>query len=127
MDAQRFSSSSEMRGTDWVLCGVLTVNFALLVLSFVPAFSGFGYDLGVAVRWWRGYRLDGWRPDFVWMCASTAMVLCVCLLRAFVAIVVGGPSRTRKRGARSGASFLCWVWVACFFVLYLPNVAAHLF
>ena len=103
------------------------MNFVLLVLSFIPAFSGYGPEPGVADRLWDAYRLDGFRADVVWMCLSTAFVLCVCLLRAYLVIVVGGPRWTKERGARRTTSILCWVWLGCFVFLYMPNTAAHMF
>jgi hypothetical protein len=127
MDAERSVSDAEMNASDWVLRGILAVNFLLLVLSFIPAFSGYGPEPGMADRLWGNYRLDGWRADVVWMCLSTVWIICVCLLRAFVVIVVGGRRWTGKRGSRRATSILCWVWVACFLFLYVPNTAAHMF
>ncbi|HKW12230.1 MAG TPA: hypothetical protein VJO33_17720 [Gemmatimonadaceae bacterium] len=113
-----------MSTSEWILRGVLAVNFALLVLSFVPAFSGIGQpEPGVADRLWGNYRFDGWRADVVWMCVSTV----ICLLRVYLVIVVRGPTWTRERGSRRITSILCWVWLACFFFLYLPYTLMHMF
>jgi hypothetical protein len=128
MDAARSASPLQMSTSDWILRGVVAVNFGLFVLSFVPAFSGIGQpEPGMADRLWGNFRFDGWRADIVWMSVSTAWVLCVCLLRAYLVIVVGGPTWTRERGPRRTTSILCWMWLACFFFLYLPYTLMHMF
>ena len=103
-----------MRATDWVLRGVLAVNFILLILSFIPTFSGIGSEPGLADRLWGNLRLAGWRADVVWMCVSTLLIF------------AGGLRWTRERGARRTTSILCWAWIPCFFG-YLGYALVHMF
>jgi len=127
MGTAQTASASRMSTFDLFVRGILVVNFALLVLSFVPAFSGTGREPGAADRLLGDYRLDGWRADLVWMWLSTAWIFCVCILRAYLVIVVGGPSWPRARGARRTTSVLCWAWLACFVFLYVPYTFAYMF
>ena len=110
-----------MKALNWILRAVLAVNFALFVLSFIPAISGYGREPGVFDSLWGGYRLDGWRADVVWMCASAPFIL----LASVPFIIVGGVTETKDIHYRRTA-ILCLVWLACF-VVYLGWTLMHMF
>ena len=107
-------SPERMSAGDWIIRGLLAINAALLVLTFVPAFSGTGAAPGLADRLWGNYRYGGWRADVVWMCGSTVVIL------------VGGLRPTVEVGAERTTSRLCWAWLVCFF-FYLGYVVMHMF
>ena len=93
---------------------VLAVNFVLLILSFIPAFSGIGAKPGLADRLWGNYRLFGWRADVAWMSTST------------IFIVVGGIKWIRGRNADKTTAIVCLAWLACFF-FYARYIVHHMF
>jgi hypothetical protein len=105
---------SRMGVADWLLRGLLVVNFTLFALTFIPAFSGIGPKAGVADRWWGDYRFDGWRADVLWMCLSS------------VVIFAGAFRWTAAPGAWRRTSNLCRIWLACF-VVYVGYVVIHMF
>ena len=113
--------SPYMTPLDLTLRGVLLVNFALFILSFIPAFSGFGHELGLADRLWGVYRVDGWRADVAWMCTSTPFIA----LASIPFIVVGGVTQIKQRRYHRTAIF-CLVWLACFLV-YLVWILVNMF
>jgi hypothetical protein len=93
----------------------VVVNLALLVLTFVPAFSGIGSNAsGLADRAWGNIRLAGWRADVVWVCASTLFILLAAI----------GPAS--ERGISGLTSALCRVWLGCF-VIYGSYTVLHMF
>lgn len=100
-----------MKALDRILRAVIAINFALLVLSFIPAFSGRQHQAGFADDLWGSYRLDGWRADVVWVCASTFFIM----VASTPFIVVGGVRSTKDRRYHKTA-ILCLVWMACFLV-----------
>lgn len=101
-----------MKALDRIVRGVLVINFALFILSFIPAFSGIGqHDPGFADDLWGKYRLDGWRGDFVWVCASTLLIL----VASMPFIVVGGVT-SNKEPRYHRTAILSLVWMACFLV-----------
>jgi hypothetical protein len=51
-----------MDAIDWLLRSLVVVDFALLVLTAFPTFSGIGSTPSVADRWWGHFRLAGLRP-----------------------------------------------------------------
>jgi hypothetical protein len=73
-----------MKVLGWSLRALIAIDFALFILTFVPAFSGIGQQPGLADRLWGDYRLGGWRGDVVWVFGSTlaifvlGMVFAVC-------------------------------------------------
>jgi len=101
---------------DLILRGVLVVNFALFVLTFIQSFSGIGpgSEPGLADRWWGKVRFDGWRADVVWVCASTPVVF------------VGGLRSAQTPGPRATTTILCRVWLVCF-GFYLNYILVHMF
>ena len=103
-----------MRALDRILRGVLAVNFALFILSFIPAFSGSWREPGLFDRLWGNYRLAGWRADFVWMGVSTL----------FIAVV--GATSIREFRYHKTTAILCLVWLACF-LFYLNYCVHHMF
>lgn len=60
---------------DRLLRALLAVNLVLLVLSFIPAFSGTGARPGLADALFGKIRFGGWRADVVWMVASSLIIL----------------------------------------------------
>ena len=48
-----------MRIVGWTLRGLLAMDFALFVLTFIPAFSGIGPEPGLADRLLGNYRFGG--------------------------------------------------------------------
>ena len=103
-----------MRDVDWLIRGLLAINVALFILTFIPAFSGVGQGPGVADRLWGSVRFGGWRADVVWMLVSSIVIL------------FGGLRRTAERGAEKTTSNLCWAWLACLF-FYLCYAVMHMF
>jgi hypothetical protein len=103
-----------MTAADWTLRGILAVNFVLLVLTFVPAFSGIGPEPGLADRLWGNVRLGGWRADVAWMFVSSLFVF------------ARGLRWPREPGARRATAILCWGWLPCF-VVYLRYTVIHMF
>jgi hypothetical protein len=103
-----------MRVADWIVRGLLAINVALLILTFIPAFSGIGPEPGVADRLWGNYRFGGWRADVVWMFVSTIVIL------------AGGLRPTVEHGPERTTSNLCWAWLACVFS-YFGYVVTHMF
>ncbi len=63
----------------WILRGSLAVDFALCVLTFIPAFSGIGREPGLADRLLGNYRFGGWRL----MLCGCAHRQCTYSLRGF--------------------------------------------
>ncbi len=113
-DTVNGASAGPASTIDWILRGVLTVDLALFVLTFVPAFSGIGPAPGLADRLWGSVRFGGWRADVVWMCGSTVL------------IVAGGLRGIGEHGPRRTTSVLCWSWLPCF-VVYLGYIVVHMF
>jgi hypothetical protein len=105
---------AKMRVVDWVVRGLIAINVALLILTFVPAFSGTGAKPGMADRLWGDYRYGGFRGDVVWICVSTIVIL------------VGGLRPTDGPGAERTTSNLCVLWLPCF-LSYLLYVLVHMF
>jgi hypothetical protein len=105
----------KIRTPDLMLRGMLAVNFALFVLTFIPAFSGIGpgSEPGLADRLWGRVRLDGWRVDVVWVCLSTA------------AVCVGGLRSAQTPGPRATTTILCRVWLVCF-GFYFNYIFVHM-
>ena len=103
-----------MRFSGWILRGLLAVNFALFILTFIPAFSGIGQNPGLADRLFGNYRFGGWRGDVVWMCSSSVLIVAagVPLMRA------GRPAKITK--------FAWCLWFACF-PIYLVYIFLHMF
>ena len=107
-----------MRVLGWIICAVIAVNFILFVLTFVPAFSGFGEQPGLADRLLGNYRFGGWRADVVWVFAST------------VAILILGLAYTQSTSVKGGRAYKlvvtsCTVCLGCF-VLYVGYVFIHM-
>jgi len=103
-----------MRNFGWILRGLLAVDFALFVLTFIPAFSGIGQEPGLADRLLGNYRLGGWRADVVWMCASSVLI-----------IAIGLPWIRENRYAI--ITRIAWfLWLACF-SFYLIYIVIHMF
>lgn len=90
------------------------MNFVLLGLTFVPAFSGIGPTRGVADRLWGDIRLGGWRADVVWMCGTTIL------------IAAGVMRWTGQPGAQKTTCTLCLFWLPCF-AFYLAYIVMHMF
>src|SRR4051812_41120029 len=108
-------SSDRVTTRDWFFRGLVVVNLTLLVLIFVPTFSGIGSNApGLADRVGGKIRLAGWRADVVWVCVST-----MCILLAAV-----GPAS--ERGISRLTSVLCRLWIGCF-VVYGSYVLLHMF
>ena len=103
-----------MTALDRTLRGVLAINFALFVLTFIPAFDGI-------YRLWRNKTLDNFNPTFVWVCASTVFVV----IASTPFIVVGGVTETKERHYHKTAIF-CLVWLACF-LFYFGYMWLHAF
>jgi hypothetical protein len=103
-----------MRIFGWILRGLLAVDFALFVLTFIPAFSGIGQEPGLADRLLGNYRFGGWRVDVAWMCASTVFI-----------IALGLPWTRENRSAKI-TRIACFVWIACF-PIYLFYIVIHMF
>jgi hypothetical protein len=98
----------------WILRGLLAVNFALFVLTFVPAFSRIGPEPGLADRLLGNYRFGGWRADVVWMCASSLLI-----------IAAGLPWIMGNRSAK--ITRVAWfLWLACY-PFYLFYTVIHMF
>lgn len=95
-----------MTTLDRILRGLLAVNFALFILSFIPAF-----------RLWSLPALDGWRLDFVWVCASTVFVV----VASIPFIAVGGVTEIKERRYHRTA-ILCLVWIGCFLFYFVYNL-----
>jgi hypothetical protein len=103
-----------MRAIGWILRALLALNFALFLLTFVPAFSGIGPEAGLADRLWGNYRFGGWRADVVWMCGSTMFLLAAGLVWI-----------SRNRSAK--ITIIAYsLWMACF-LFYLGYVFLHMF
>jgi hypothetical protein len=103
-----------MRILGWILRGLLAVNFALFVLTFVPAFSGIGPGPGLADRLFGNYRFGGWRADVAWMCASS------------VFIIAAGLARINENRSAKITRIAWYVWLACI-PCYLLYVVLHMF
>lgn len=103
-----------MSTTDRALRSLLAVDLVLLVLTFIPAFSGIGQQPGLADRLWGGVRLGGWRADVVWMCGSSLL------------IVASGLPRRTIPGLRRTTVVLCRLWLPCF-AIYLGYTLTHMF
>jgi len=103
-----------MRIFGWILRVFLAVDFALLFLTFIPAFSGLGAAPGLADRLWGKYRLGGWRADIVWVCASSVYV-----------VAVGLPWIKENREAKM-TRIVWFLWLACF-PIYLIYIVLHMF
>ena len=115
MDGARAHSSERVTTTDWFLRGLVAVNLALLVLMFVPAFSGMGRNApGLADRVLGNTRIAGWRADVVWVCVSTVVILPSAI----------GPAS--ERGIARLTSVLCRAWIGCF-VVYGGYALLHMF
>src|ERR1700733_5586592 len=93
---------AQMRIFGWSFRGLLAVNYALFVLTFIPAFSGIGRNPGLADRLLGNYRFGGWRADVVWMCASSVFIIATGIIWI--------------RGNRSAnITRIAWcLWLACF-------------
>jgi len=104
-----------MRIFGFILRSLLAMDFALFVLTFVPAFSGIGgNDPGLADRLFGNYRFGGWRADIVWMCSSSVFI-----------IAAGLPWIMRNRSAK--ITRITWfLWLACF-PFYLFYILLHMF
>ena len=59
-----------------VLRVVIALNFIRFALSFLPWFEGTAAQPGLADEVFGRYRVGGFRVDFVWLIASTAVILC---------------------------------------------------
>ena len=103
-----------MRAIGWIIRALLAVNFALFLLTFIPAFSGIGAEPGLADRLWGNYRFDGWRADVVWMCASTMFIFATGLMWI-----------RKNRSARITIIAFC-LWLVCF-LFYLYYITFHMF
>ena len=103
-----------MRTIGWILRSLLALNFALFVLTFIPAFSGIGPKPGLADRLWGNYTFGGWRADVVWASASTLFLFPAGLMWI-----------RENRSARITISAYC-LWLACF-LIYLCYIVAHMF
>lgn len=103
-----------MRFFGWILRGFLAVDFALFVLTFVPAFSGIGPEPGLADRLLGNYRLAGWRADVVWMCASSVFILAV------------GLHWIRENRSANITRIALYLWLTCF-PFYLLYMIIHMF
>ncbi len=101
-----------------VLCAVIAVNFVLFVLTFVPAFSGIGSQIGIADRLWDNYRVDGWRADIVWVVTSSVVLL-------LLAVAYAASPSARRSGAYKLVITSCIVWLGCF-VVYVRYVFIHM-
>ena len=110
-----------MKTLDWILRVVLAIDFALFILSFIPAFSGVGREPGVADRLWGDLRIEGWRADVVWVCASTLFIM----IAAIPFMDAGGVTTTKHQRYHTTA-ILSLVWMACFLV-YVGFTLVHAF
>jgi hypothetical protein len=98
----------------WILRGLLAVDFALFVLSFIPAFSGIGPEPGITDRLLGNYRFGGWRADVVWMCASSVFIIVIGL-------------RWIRENRSANITRIAWLlWLACF-PIYLIYTVIHMF
>jgi hypothetical protein len=113
-DPTKVRSAIPFSIADRVLRGLVAVDFVLLVLTFVPVFSGIGQDPGLADRWWGSARVGGWRADVAWMCGSSLLVL------------VGGLPGGAELGLRRRTVVVCRLWLPCF-VLYVGYTVFHMF
>jgi hypothetical protein len=104
----------QMRIFGWILRGLLAVDFAIFVLTFISAFSGIGQEPGLADRLLGNYRFGGWRADVVWMCASSVFIF-----------ATGLPWVIENRTAKITRIAWC-LWLACFF-FYLFYIVLHMF
>jgi hypothetical protein len=103
-----------MRAIGWILRGLLALNFALFLLTFIPAFSGIGPRPGLADRLWGDHTFGGWRADVAWKCASTILI--------FAAGV-----RWIKENRSAMLTIIAYrLWLACF-LIYLGYIVIHMF
>jgi hypothetical protein len=91
--APAIGAYSQMKILERVMCAVIAVNFALFMLTFVPAFSGIGQQPGLADRLLDNYRVAGWRADIVWVITSSAVLL-------FFAVTYTASPSARRRVSR---------------------------
>jgi hypothetical protein len=103
-----------MRISGWILRGLLAVDFALFVLTFIPAFSGIGSEPGLADRLLGNYRFGGWRADVVWMCTSSLL------------IIPTGLPWIRENHSAKFTRIAWYLWLACF-PIYLCYIVIHMF
>lgn len=104
----------QLRPIDFIVRGIMALDLILLILTFIPTFSGLGPEPGMADRLWGTYRIGFWRIDFVWMCVST------------VGILAGGLRPTVERGSERTTSNLALAWLPCFFI-YICYIVMHMF
>jgi NADH:ubiquinone oxidoreductase subunit H len=91
---------------------VIALNFLRFGLSFSPWFEGTVDSVGESDRLFGGYRLGGFRIDFVWLVASTLVIFSA----TFYFLMVS----KRDHRARVDA-FLCAGWTVAF-VVYIARV-----
>ena len=103
-----------MKIMGWILRCLLAMDFALFVLTFIPAFSGIGQRPGLADRILGNYRFGGWRIDVAWICASSVFI-----------IAFGLRGSTENRSAKI-TKIACVLWIACF-PIYLGYIVIHMF
>jgi hypothetical protein len=107
-----------MRVLGCLLCLVIAINLVLFVLTFIPAFSGFGPQPGLADRLWGDYRFGGWRADVVWVYASSVAVF-------FFGLIYARSGSARQNQEYKFVVLLSAVWLACF-VVYAGYVLIHM-
>lgn len=111
--------ASYMKALDWFVRGVLAINFALCILSFVPSYSGIGQrDPGFSARLPGANFLYGWSADFLWICVSTPFIV----VASVPFILRGGVTEIRERRYHRTA-ILCLVWIPCFLIYFFYNLA----
>jgi hypothetical protein len=88
-----------------VLRVVIALNFTRFALSFLPWFEGTAAQPGLADEVFGRYRIGGFRADFVWLIASTAVILCSMpyVLRA-----------SKNSSKMKVDSYLCIAWIIAF-------------
>ena len=91
---------------------MLSVDFVLFVLTFIPAFSGIGSEPGLADRILGNYRFGGWRADVAWMCASSVFI-----------VAVGLPWIRENRSAK--ITRIAWYLVGLHTVLFVLHRPSH--
>jgi len=103
-----------MRALGFILRGLLGLNFALFLLTFIPAFSGIGPKTGLADRLWGDYRFAGWRADIVWVCTSTVFIFAAGLIWI-------------KENRSAKLTIITYrLWLICF-PIYLGYIVIHMF
>jgi hypothetical protein len=88
-----------------VLRVVIALNFIRFALSFLPWFEGTAAQPGLADEVFGRYRVGGFRADFVWLVASTAVILC------FIPYVLRKSKSSPKMKVDS---YLCVAWIIAF-------------